>query len=212
MDRATTTSASHSEPVDEVAFVQARGDEALAEVFNDYRPRLEQMIRFRLDRRLLGRVDPADVLQETYIEVARRFHSYAAQPTVSLYVWIRQIAWQTLLMVHRRHLGQKRDAGQEMVLDRHVAGQSSLHLTQLLAASLTSPSQAVMRDENLAMLRRAIDDMDTIDREILVLRHFEQLSNANVAEVLRLSPTAASNRYVRALRRLRAALDVLSNS
>jgi RNA polymerase sigma-70 factor (ECF subfamily) len=190
--------------------LRAGGEEALAQTFNRYRDRLEQMVRFRLDQRLLGRVDPADVLQESYIEIARRFDSYTDNPTVSFYVWIRQITWQTLLTVHRRHLGKKRDAGQEAFLDRHYTEQSSANLAQFLATSLTSPSQAAIRDEDLSMLRQAIDAMDSTDREILILRHFEQLSNAKVAEVLELSPTAASNRYVRALRRLRKTLNVIS--
>ncbi len=192
--------------VDELAVVRRGDEEALADLFSQYRHRLEQMVRFRLDQRLRGRVDPADVLQEAYIEVARRIDDYVADPTVSFYVWIRQITWQTLLTTHRRHLGQKRDAGQEVLLDRHYGEQSSAHLVQHLAAGLTSPSQAAIRDESLSLLRNAIDTMDTVDREILLLRHFEQLTNAKVAEVLQLSPTAASNRYVRALKRLRTML------
>ncbi len=208
-EKAMATSIEYTDHTDEMTFIRAGGEEALAQTFNRYRDRLEQMVRFRLDQRLLGRVDPADVLQESYIEIARRFESYADNPTVSFYVWIRQITWQTLLTVHRRHLGQKRDAGQELFFDRRYAEQSSVNLAQFLAASLTSPSQAVIRDENLSILRHAIDAMDSVDQEILILRHFEQLSNAKVAEVLDLSPTAASNRYVRALRRLRKMLNVI---
>ena len=189
--------------LDELTIVRGGGEDALARLFGQYRDRLEQMVRFRLDQRLRGRVDPADVLQEAYIEVARRFERYATDPAVSFYVWIRQITWQTLLTTHRRHLGQKRNAGQEVLLDRCHGEPSSADLAQHLAAGLTSPSQAAIRDENLSLLRKAIDTMDPVDREILFLRHFEQLTNAKVAEVLQLSPTAASNRYVRALKRLR---------
>ena len=84
---------------------------------------------------------------------------------------------------------------------------TSLSLAQQLVAELTSPSQAAMREERLSVLREAIDGMDEIDREILALRHFEQLSNAEVAEILELKKTAASNRYIRALKRLKAALE-----
>ncbi len=213
MDLQTTSSpAENTDQEEEVALIRAGGDEALAEAFDHYRSRLEQLVRFRLDQRLLGRVDPADVLQEAYLEIARRFDGYAARPAVSFYVWLRQITWQTLLSIHRRHLGPKRNAGQELLFAPQGSRYSPNYLSQLLAASLTSPSQAAMRDENLTMLRRAIDQLAAIDREILVLRHFEQLSNAKVAEVLGLTPTAASNRYIRALRRLRQVLDVRSQA
>lgn len=199
---------SESFVADEVEYLSQQGESAVAELFSQYRDRLEGMVDFRLDRRLIGRIDPADVLQEAYIEVSRRIGDYLAHPTVSFFVWVRQITWQTLLMVHRRHLGQKRNARQDVSL--HVRGNgmaTSLSLAQQLVAELTSPSQAAMREERLSVLREAIDGMDEIDREILALRHFEQLSNAEVAEILELKKTAASNRYIRALKRLKAALE-----
>ncbi len=193
-----------------------RGDhDALAQLFSKYRDRLERMVGFRLDPRLLGRVDPADVVQEAYIEVARRVDDFLKDPTVSLFVWLRQITWQTLLNVHRRHLGQKRNAAQEVSLQVSLQGgqhgpTSAFPLAQQLAGSLTSPSQAAIRNERMTLLRKAIAGMDRMDREILALRHFEQLDNGEVAEILGIRKTAASNRYVRALRRLRGCLDATS--
>ncbi len=196
---------------DELVVLRLGGQQSLADLFSKYRSRLERMVEFRLDPRLLGRVDPADVVQEAYLEVARRIDVFLAAPSVTLFVWLRQITWQTLLNIHRRHLGQKRNAGQDISLHGAERGQSaSCELVQQLAGSLTSPSQAAIRNERMTLLRQAIGSMDPMDREILALRHFEQLSNIEVAEILGIKKTAASNRYVRALKRLRVCLDTSS--
>ncbi len=179
------------------------GESVLAEVFSEFTPRLERMVEFRLDYRLRGRVDPGDVLQEAFIEIARRIADYTSAPTVSFYVWVRQITWQTLVGVHRRHLGQKRDPNAEVrIHQRKAAADTTYSIAGMLLGNLTSPSEAAMREEMVEQLRVALDTIDETDREVLALRHFEQLSNNEVAEVLELSKTAASNRYVRALKRL----------
>lgn len=197
---------------DEDEHLRQAGTAGLAEVFARYRDRLDRMVSFRLDPRLVGRVDPEDVLQEAFIEAARRFDQILAQGDVSLFVRIRQITWQTLLTVHRRHLGRKRNAGQEVSLLGGRDGEgSACALADRLAGQWTSPSQAAIRDERWEILRHAIEQMEGGDREVLALRHFEQLSNAEVAEVLGLSKTAASNRYIRALRRLKAYLDAATS-
>ena len=167
------------------------------------------MVDFRLDRRLYGRVDSADILQEAYLEIARRIEDFIKQPKVSFFVWARQITWQTLLMTHRRHFAvQKRNAAQDVPLYRTAhSSANSVSLASKLAGNMTSPSQAAIRDERIARLRTALDAMDTIDREVLVLRHFEHLTNKEVAQVLGIQKTAASNRYIRALERLREVLD-----
>lgn len=194
---------------DELTYLRTGGQDALADLFSKYRNQLERMVEFRLDRRLYGRVDAADVLQEAYLEVARRIGEYLDNPSVSFFVWIRQITWQVLLMTHRRHLGaQMRDAGREVALGGGAyTGATSLSIAAQLVAHLTSPSQAAIRQERLERLRAALETMDEIDREVLALRHFEQLSNNEVAEILGLQKTAASNRYVRALKRLKEILD-----
>lgn len=195
---------------DERDALRTGGPETLAAHFEEYRDRLERMVNFRLDARLLGRIDPADVVQEAYIEASRRIDSYVAAAHVSLFVWLRQITWQVLIDSHRRHLRQKRNAGQEVSLQAHDGGRDDLTggpLADRLVGDLTSPSQAAMRNERWVLLRRALSEMDDLDREILALRHFEQLSNGEVAEVLNLTKTAASNRYMRALKRLREGLS-----
>jgi len=181
------------------------GDASAAAVFSEYRERLLRMVQLRMDRRLLGRVDCEDILQETYLEVSRRLDSFLEQPAVPFFVWIRQITMQILIDTHRGHVGtQKRDANREISLYQGtIARASSLSLAAHLVGNLTSPSQAALRDEIIDEMRQALDQMDTIDREVLVLRHLEELSNNEVAEILNLDKSAASKRYVRALTRLK---------
>jgi RNA polymerase sigma-70 factor (ECF subfamily) len=178
---------------------------ALAELFQGQRNRLEQMVRLRLDRRLQGRLDPSDVVQEAYLDVARRFPEYAANPTVPFFLWLRLLTGQRLIDLHRQHLGAKmRNAGLEVSLKHgDFPRASSVSLAELLLGRLTTPSRAAIRAETQLRVQEALDAMDPIDREVLVLRHFELLSNEEAAQVLGLKPSAASNRHIRALRRLK---------
>src|SRR5438552_10147951 len=188
------------------------GDQhALAALFARYRDRLRKMVRLRLDRRMAGRIDASDVLQDAYLDVARRFPEYAAAPTVPFYLWLRALAGQRLVDLHRRHLGaQMRNAGQEVSLYRGaLPAASSASLAQPLLAGLTSPTQAAVRAEMQVRLQEALNSMDPIDREVVVLRHFEELTNVEAAEVLGIETSAASKRYIRALRRLKAILDAV---
>jgi RNA polymerase sigma-70 factor, ECF subfamily len=188
----------------------AGGDErAAAELFDRYRKRLRQMIRLRLDRRLQGRVDPSDVLQDAYLDVAEQLPSYVDRPEMPFFLWLRLVAGQRLMRVHRQHLGAAmRDAGREVSLYKGALPQAStLSLAAQLLGRFTSASQAAVRVERQLQLQAALNGMDPMDREIIALRHFEELTNGEAAEVLGLSKTAASNRYVRALMRLQAVLE-----
>jgi RNA polymerase sigma-70 factor (ECF subfamily) len=158
---------------------------------------------------LLGRVDPSDVLQEAYLDVSRRADEYLANPTMSPFLWLRFLTAQRLAILHRKHLGvQMRDAGRELSLHRGPYPQAtSISLAHQLLGRLTSASQAAVRAELQTRLQVVLNGMDPIDREVLALRHFEELSNAETAEVLGLQKSAASNRYIRALKRLREILD-----
>ena len=190
---------------------KAGDQQALAALFARYRDRLRKMVRLRLDRRVSGRIDASDVLQDAYLDVARRFHEYAAAPAVPFYVWLRALAGQRLVDLHRRHLGaQMRDAGQEVSLCRGaLPAASSASLAQQLLAGLTSPTQAAIRAEMQVRLQETLNSMDPIDREVVVLRHFEELTNVEAAEVLGIETSAASKRYIRAIRRLKAILDAV---
>jgi RNA polymerase sigma-70 factor (ECF subfamily) len=184
----------------------AEGDEAaLAEVFSTFRPRLKKMVALRLDPRLQARVDPSDVLQETFIDVARRATKYAGRSDYPFFLWLRQVTGQKLLEITRRHLGTRmRDANLELSLHSgHLPQASSVSLAAHLLGRLTSVSRAAVRAEMQSQLQDVLNHMDEIDREILALRHFEELTNNETAAVLGLSKSAASNRYVRALKRLR---------
>src|SRR5215471_1287508 len=182
------------------------GDEgALAVLVDRHRERLERMVRLRMDRRLQGRVDPADVVQEAYLAVPGKFPRYSADPRLPFFLWLRLEVGQKLVDVHRFHLGTKmRDAGQEVSLHRGPLPQvSSLSLAEHLLGKLTTASHAAMRVELKLRVQEALNSMDPHDREVLVLRHFEELSNAEAAQVLGIKPSAAVNRYVRALKRLK---------
>ena len=186
------------------------GDEkALAALFSRHRERLWRVVNFRLHRKLQGRIGPDDVLQEAYLAAAQRIGHYDGSSPMSPFVWLRLIVQQTLIDVHRRHLGaQKRDAGRETsVHGQEYSQATSISLAVQLIGSLTSPSQAAQRAEMLSLMKESIASMDPIDQEALALRHFEELTNSEVAEVLGIQQKAASIRYFRALRRLK---DVLS--
>jgi RNA polymerase sigma-70 factor, ECF subfamily len=179
------------------------GEAALGEFFGGFHDRLERMIEFRLDDRLRGRIDPEDVLQEAWIEVSRRLKDYLARPQVSLYVWVRQLTYQVLIDLQRRHFGQKRDPRQEVPWQGGTGTDTASRvMSEAFAAQLTTPSQAAIRAEEKDQLQNMLQAMDPVDREVLALRHFEHLGNNQIAEILGLSATAASNRYVRAMARL----------
>ena len=186
-----------------------RGDEhALAELFSYHRERLWRTVHFRLDRRLSGRVDPDDVLQEAYLNAAARARHFTDDTPTSFFIWLRMIVNQTLIDLHRLHLGaQMRDAAREVSIHRgSLAHTTSTALAAQLAGGLTSPSGAAVREETARQLEQALQDMDPTDREVLALRHFEELTNGEAAQVLGIKQKAASIRYVRALRRLKKTL------
>ncbi len=184
------------------------GDAAAAgEFFEQHRDRLKRMVRLRLDRRLQGRLDASDVLQEAFLDVQKKAAELAGKPEMPAYLWLRLVTAERLLVLHRHHLAaQMRDAAQEVSLRGGMPNASTHSLANLLLGRLTSPSQAAVRAERQLRLQAALDGMDPIDREILALRHFEDLSNAEAAAVLGLSKPAACNRYVRALKRLKEVL------
>jgi RNA polymerase sigma-70 factor (ECF subfamily) len=188
-----------------------KGDQgALGELFDHYRAALRRMVALRLDHRLNGRVSPSDVLQEAYIDAVKRVGHYFEKPELPFLGWLRLIVGQRLVDLHRQHLGaQLRDARQELSLDATAwPAASSVCLAAELVGELTSPSNAAARNESLAQLEEALNQMDPMDREVLALRHFEELSNSEVAEILGIGKAAASKRYVRALARLK---DVLAS-
>jgi RNA polymerase sigma-70 factor, ECF subfamily len=198
-----------SELMDDLVQRATQGDQAaLAQVFDRYRDRLRQMVRLRLDRRLQGRLDPSDVLQEAYLDFSRRLPDYVREPNMPFYLWLRFLTGQRMIDLHRQHLGaQMRDAGQEVSLYRGALPQaSSVSLAAQLLGRLTSASRAAIRAESQIRVQEALNSMDALDREVLTLRHFEQLTNDETAAVLGVKKSTASNRYIRALKRLKEIL------
>ena len=185
-----------------------RGDkQALAELFGQHRDRLWHIVNLRLDERLKGRVDADDILQEVYLDAADRISHFINEHSGSFFVWLRLIATQTMANVRRRHVNaQRRDVRREVsMFSAHQPASTSLAL-QLLGR-LTTPSRAAMREETARQLEAAVEKMPATDREVLTLRHLEELTNKEVAEVLGIQTKAASIRYVRALKRLKEIVE-----
>ncbi|MGE3998822.1 MAG: sigma-70 family RNA polymerase sigma factor [Planctomycetaceae bacterium] len=168
--------------------------EALARLFSVYRERLLRMVEFRLSPKVRARIDPWDVLQESFLDASQRIESFQTFRG-SFFKWIRLIVLQRIDWLHRHHLGtQKRDAYLDVSLERALSPEDNNRLAEQLAASLTSPSQAVRRAELIQVVNQILLGLKPIDREVLVLRHFEHLGNTEVAEVLEITPVAASVR------------------
>ena len=186
------------------------GEAALGRLFERHRGRLWRRVNFRMDARLRGRVDPDDVLQEAYMAAAKRIDRFERDGFSSAFLWLRLVVQQTLIDVHRRHLGaRQRDAARDRSMHRRggtYAHATSVSVASFLVGNFTTPTQAAAREEAIEMVRQAVARMDPTDQEVLALRHFEELTNTEVAETLGIQPKAASIRYVRALRRLKNVL------
>jgi RNA polymerase sigma-70 factor (ECF subfamily) len=187
----------------------AAGDrEALGALLAQHWERLRRLVALRLDPRLQGRIDPADVVQEACLEASARLAEYLRQPALPFFLWLRLITGQKVLTMHRRHLGaEMRAVGREVALYQgSMPETSSAALAAQLLGHDTRPSEAAMRAERKIRLQEALNGMDPLDREVLALRHFEQLSNVETAQVLGIKEGAAGKRYLRALERLREIL------
>jgi RNA polymerase sigma-70 factor, ECF subfamily len=170
--------------------------------------RLRRMVAMRLDRRLQGRIDPSDVIQEAYLEASARLAEYLRNPSMPFFLWLRFLAGQKLVTLHRHHLGvQMRDAGRQVALDLGPLPEaSSAALAAHLLGQEPRPSEAAIRAEMKIRVQEALDRMAPLDREVLAMWHYEQLSRAEIAQVLGVSEAAAGKRHVRALERLRKIL------
>jgi RNA polymerase sigma-70 factor (ECF subfamily) len=196
--------------LDELLARAGAGDDvALTELFSRHRKRLKQMIRLRLNRRLQARIDDSDILQEAYFEATRRLGDYLDRRPLPFFLWLRHITGEKIIDAHRRHLGAKmRDAGQEVSLHcGPMPAASSASMAARLLGRLTSPSEAAIKAETRLRVQEILNAMDPLDREILALRHFEQLDICEVAEALDMNASTASSRYLRALKRLKDELS-----
>ena len=202
---------------DETGRLRAAGadrDRVLGELFEAHRARLMRMVELRMDPRLKARLGASDVLQDAFVEVRNRLEDYLDEPRMPFFLGLRQTAAQRLAMLYRHHIGtQKRDARRQVSL-AHPAfpAATSAALVDRLFADQTTPSTGAARMEMRAQLERFLEQMKREDREVLVLRHFEELSNAETAQELGLDESAASKRYIRALKRLRASMEEAAGS
>lgn len=198
-------------PDDQVLLERARGGDAGAvnDLFTRHRDRLRRMVELRLDWRLQARIDASDVIQEAYLDVVRKLPDYLQQPNVPLFLWLRLVVGERLVALRRHHLGvHMRDACREVSLYRHaMPAASSTALAAQLLGKHTSPTNAAVRAERILRVQEALNTLEPIDREILSLRHCEQLTRAEAAGALGIEEAAAAQRYVRALKRLKIVLD-----
>ncbi len=199
---------------DERLRLAAQGDAGSWEaLLAESRQRLRRMVAFRLDQRLQGRIDPSDVLQDAYIEAWQDLDSYLRLPAMPFFLWLRGIAGNKLRELHRHHLGTRmRDPRREVsIYDGALPETTTTALAAGLLGNLTRASEEAIRGELRLQLQDALNTMDPLDREVLALRHFEQLSPTETAQVLGIKEKAAGMRYVRALRRLKEILNSLKS-
>ena len=185
-----------------------QGDQtAQRELFERHRHRLRRMVAIRMDPRLASRFDPSDVVQEAMLTASFQLREYAVERPIPFYPWLRQIAWKRLVDLHHHHLtAQKRSVAREVT---HLPDESALRLAQPFIADLTSPLDAMVQDELRAKVRLALESLPDLDREILVMRHLEQMSVSEIAALLNITESAVKMRRLRAVRKFR---DLLAGS
>jgi RNA polymerase sigma-70 factor (ECF subfamily) len=185
---------------------------ALGELFQRHRERLRRMVELRLDARLQGRVDASDVLRDGFLDLEKRVDEYLEDPSLPAFLWMRLILSDRLALYHRQHLGARvRDVTHEVSLYRDPLPQaSSAALASMLLGRLPIQSNAAIRAEQILQIQEAINSLEPLDREVVALRHFEQLSRAETAAVIGVTEEAGAKRYIRAMKKLNAILAAMS--
>lgn len=185
----------------------------LPALLEQFRSRLRMLVELRMDRRIRARLDPSDVVQEAFAEAVRRYPDYERDEReqggkLSPYIWLRFLTLQQLALSHRRHLGvQARSANVEQSMNAGAeSGLESGVMALCLAGAESTPSVKVSRAEEISRMTAALDELEPLDREVLALRHFEQLEHAGIGELLGLSAAAVSSRYRRALKKIGLAI------
>ena len=201
--------ATRHEDTDELLRRVAAGDaHARSQLLARHRQRLRHMIEVRLDRRLRPRIDPSDIVQDALTEAAQKLSDYARRRPLPFYPWLRRLAWERLLQVHRRHVrAQRRSVRREDLGGLPLPEDSAGDLAERLAARGSSPSERLRHSEQRQRVQQALARLGAADREVLVLRYLEDLNTAEIAAVLELTESAVKMRQLRALQRLRDLLD-----
>lgn len=197
------------DPIDFESDVRQGNWQSFDDAFVAHRQRLWQIVHFRMNAKIRARVDPDDIVQQIYLDAKQRLSHFASGDFPSFFLWLRLVATQTLSRTHRQHLGTKsRSVDSERCgQTSHQWGDASQSLSQQFVAQMTTPSGKLMRKELLSQLDEALEAMGEMDREILAMRHFEELTNQEVSFALGISEKAANMRYLRALQRLRGVLE-----
>lgn len=186
---------------------------AVNKLMDRHRPAVRRLIQMRLDKAVSRRVDASDVVQDVLFEASRRMEEYIQNPSMPFHLWLRQLAKDRVIDMHRRH----RAAGRRSVdREQHVTGlggddRSAADLAALLKDAELTPAAATLQKEMVDQFLVALNQLDEDDRELIIMRHFEHLGNSEVAETLGLSPPAAGMRFLRAMRRLREVLGIKEN-
>ena len=192
--------------------VQDGDQQALAELFQIERARLRKIVDTRLDVRLQGRVDPSDVLQETFVDLTKKLAGYRERcrtKPMSLFVWMRLVAVERVLICHRAHLDAGARAVQREVVRLNANSATSMFLAEQFLAQFASAEHRLLKKEMQQVLLKTLDEMEPLDHEVITMRYFEELTNGEIAESLGISKNAASSRFVRAMTRLRQELDTI---
>ena len=192
-----------------LAAAKGGDDGAVDNLLDRHRDSLRRMVGMRLDKRVMQRVDVSDVVQDVLIEANRRLQTYLANPIMPFHLWIRQIAKDRIIDTHRRHrVSSKRSVDREQSMQANAeVDQSTIALAQQLCDPELTPAAAATQHELAAQVQSSIDELPEKDREIILMRHYEMLSNQDIAAALELTEPAASMRYLRALKKLRKLLD-----
>ena len=186
----------------------ANGDaEAVNRLMDRHRESLRRLIQMRLDKAIAGRVDASDVVQDVLLEASGRLNDFVANPSMPFHLWLRQLAQDRMIDLHRRHRGaQKRSVDREQALNVAGMDRSSINLDAVLRDGELTPAAANIRKELEERFLLALNQLSEEDREIILMRHYEHLGNSEVAQALGVTPPAAGMRYLRALRKLRTVL------
>lgn len=183
----------------------SRGDtSAFPQLFTHFRPRLRNMVRLRIGNELSARIDPSDVLQDAFVEAARRVDEFVLKQDVSFFIWLRGITWNRLLKLQRQHIGAARRS-----ITREVYLNLPGDISAAVGLSLTTPSTNFQKAELQSAVQAGVAMLNDSDREVILMRHFEGLSNLEVAAALGLSPSGATMRHGRALAKLKSILQPL---
>jgi RNA polymerase sigma-70 factor (ECF subfamily) len=195
----------------ELLRLAGRGErEALDQLLDRHRDRLRQMIAVRMDRRLSARVDPSDIVQETFVEAARKLPEYAGELRSPFYLWLRQLAWRRLLDLSRKHISAGCRSVENQAEQGPLTEESAMQLAARLVASQTSPSQHVQRKELRSRVRAALTRLEPSDQEVLVLRYLEELSAREIASILGITERAVRYRQRVAMERFAGLLGHVS--